>query len=328
MNEDAVAGAFGVGMDYFMANEEERQEIAANATTLEEDEWRTLTSRMVDIYEDTMVGVADLQSAGLTRNVSLATRVDLWQKRNNFTEADVSMDGETRSSEDRLHYSTEGVPIPIIHKDFRIAQRVLESSRRMNNDLRTDEVAAATEVVTEMQENLLFNGWSRNITDQRDDTFTLYGYRNAPDRNTVTGSDWGTASNIRDDFVSMIDAMDDDNRTGGGYYLYLAPPQWRQMRSAVDPDGDGNMTVRQRLNEEFGAELGAIRRAEYVPDGEAVMVDMSQDVVELAVAEDTQLIEWQSGSGMTNHFKAMSAMAPEIKSDAEAQSGIVHTTGI
>lgn len=328
LGEQAVSGAFGVGMDYFLSNSEERRKIAANATTLEKDEWETLSDRMVQVYRENLVGISDLQGAGLTRSLSLATQVDLWQTRSDFTEAEVSMDGETRSEEDRVTYATEGVPIPIVHKDFRVSERELETSRRLNNDLRTDGVADATRHVSEKLEDMLFSGWSPTIRDDDGDTYTLYGYTDHPDRNTYTGSDWGTASNIRTDIVALLDAMDEDNRTGGNFWLYVAPPQWREFRSAVDPDGDGNLTVRQRVMEEFDSEIGRVRRAPKLPDGEAVLVDPSPDVVELAVAEDVQTIEWQSGSGMTSHFKVMAAMAPEIKSDNTGQSGVVHATGI
>lgn len=328
LGEHAVAGAFGAGMEYFNASEEERRQIVANATTLEKDEWETLSDRMVQLYRDQLVGVQDLRNAGLTRSISLATQVDLWQTITDFTDAEVTMDGEGRSEEDRTTYATEGVPVPIVHKDFRVSDRELQSSRQLNNDLRTDGISNATRQVSEMLEELLFTGWSPTIRDSGGDTFTLYGYTDHPDRNTVAGSDWGTAGNIRDDIVSMLDALDTDERTGGGFWLYIAPPQWREFRSAIDPDGDGNMTVRERVLNEFDTEIGAVRRADRVPDGEAVMVDPSPDVVELAIAEDIQTIEWMSGSGMTNHFKVMAAMAPEIKSDAGNKSGVAHTTGI
>lgn len=328
LSADAVSGAFGVGMDYFMANAEQRREIAANATTLEEDEWEQLSDRMVQVYQAELVGVQDLRGAGLTRELSLATMVDLWQDLSEFTEAEVSMDGESASREDRISYSTSGVPVPIVHKDFRVSDRELEASRRLNNSLRTDGVAAATREVSVMLEKILFEGWNPQVKDQDGDTFTLYGYTNHPDRNTVTGSDWGTAGNIRDNIVTSLDELDKDNRDGGGFWLYIAPPQWREFRSAIDPDGDGNMTVRERVLNEFDSEIGRVRRAEYLPDGEAVMVDPRPDVVELAVAEDVQAVEWSSGSGMTNYYKVLAAMAPEIKSDSGAQSGVVHLTSI
>lgn len=328
-DEDAVSGAFGMGMDYFMANDEERAKIVANAVTLEKDEWETLSDRMVQIYRSRLVGIQDLRNAGLVRNISLATQIDLWQKLTDFTPAEMTMDGETRSEEDSTTYSTEGVPIPITHKDFRISERKLRSSRRLNNDLRTDDVANATRQVVEKLEYTLFRGWSPSFSDSDGDNYTLYGYTNHPDRNTPTAAgDWGTASNIRKDFVSLLNALDKDNRTGGGFWVYLAPPQWRQYRSAIATQGDGTQTVRERINEEFDMEIASVKRAEYMPDGEAVMVDPAPDVVELAEAEGIQTIEWQSGSGMTNHYKVMAAMAPELKSDAKAQSGIAHMTGI
>lgn len=335
-SSDAVSGAFGVGMDFFMANDDDRSEIIANAVTLEKDEWETLSDRMVQIYRANLVGVQDLRNAGLTRGISLATQVDLWQKLTDFTEAERTMDGETRSEEDSTTYATEGVPVPITHKDFRISERALRSSRRLNNDLRTDDVANATRQVSESLEDLLFNGWSPTFSDSDGDSYTLYGYRTHPDRNTpASAGDWTNAGPggsapgvIRETIVNMLDALDNDNRTGGGFWLYIAPPQWREFRSTIDTNGDGNLTVRERIMDEFGQELAAIRRAEYIPNGEAVLVDPEPDVVELAVAEDVQTVEWQSGSGMTNHYKVMSAMAPEIKSDAANRSGIAHVTGI
>lgn len=328
LSEEAVAGAFGVGMEYFMANTQERKRIAANATTLEEDEWETLSDTMVRTYKANLVGIQDLQDAGLTRDISLATMVDLWQDMSAFTEAEVSMDGEAQSDEDRINYATQGVPVPIVHKDFRISERELQSSRRLNNDLRTDGIAEATRVVSEMLESILFEGWDPTYRDQDGDTFQLHGYTNHPDRGTVSGSDWGTPDNIRDDVVSALDTLDDNNRTGGGFWMYIAPPQWQQWRSSVDPDGDGNLTVRQRVMDEFDAELDMVGRAEFLPDGEAVLVDPSPDVVELAVAEDIQAVEWSSGSGMTNFVKILAAIAPEVKSDSAGNSGVVHLTGI
>lgn len=327
-SEEAVSGAFGMGMKYFQLSANERKEVAANASTLEEDEWRTLSDAMIQAYQANLVGVADLQNANLTRSVSLATKVSLYQQINEFTEAEVSMDGETDSQEDRPGYTTQGTPIPIVHKDFRVSERDLQTSRRMGNDLQTDGVAASTRVVSEMNENLLFSGWSPTVRGDDGNTFQLHGYTTHPDRNQVSGSDWGTADNIRDDVVAVLDALDEDNRTAGGFWLYLAPPQWREFRSAVDPDGDGNLTVRERITNEFDQEIGAIRRAEHLDDGEAVMIDPRQDVVQLVMAEDVQMIEWTSGSEMTNHYKIMSAMAPEVKSDAQGRSGVAHLTGI
>lgn len=325
-----LGGAFGAGMEYFSANADERKKIVANAETLEKDEWETISDTVVQVYQDRRVGIQDLENAGLVRNISLATIFDTWQDVSAMTEAEVSMDGESVSEYDRVTYGDNSAYIPIVHKDFTIGERELMSSRRLNNDLRTDAVAAATEQVVIKAEQILFQGLNPDSRDDDGDTASVDGYTTHPDRNTVSGSDWGTAGNIRDDIVSMLNDLDDDNRTPGntGFWLYIAPPQWQEFRSAIDPDGDGNLTVRERVLDEFDSELGAVRRAEFLPDGEAVMVDPSPDVVELAVAEDVQTVEWESGSGMTNHYKVLWSGAPEVKSDSGGRSGISHATGI
>jgi len=323
--------------DYFRANEDERGQMVAqalqtNATTLERDEYEDMVDRMISVYQERLNGIRDLRDAGLTRGVSLSSVVTTWQKRTDFTEADISMDGESSSDEDRVTYDVQQTHVPIIHKDFRIAQRELEASRNMGDDLRTGDIAEAARSVTEMAEAMLFQGWDQAVNTARGDTTKVYGYTSFPDR--VTGSasgDWGTASNIRPTILDMIDNLDDNERTPGdsGYWLYLSKNQWQELRRAVDPDGDGNLNLRSRLEENFEDEIGAIRRTpEFaLPDGELVMVDPSPDVVELAEAEDMQTVEWQSGSGMTNHYKTMLAFAPEFKSDSSGQSGIVHYTG-
>lgn len=335
VSEDAVAGAFGMGMDYFMSNAEERKDLIANQSTLEKDEWETVSDTMVQIAQERLVGIQDLRSAGLTRSISLATQIDIWHKISEFTEADVTMDGEVDSREDAITYAPTGVPVPITHKNFRIGERQLQSSRQMNNSLRTDGTAAATRRVSEMLEYLLFNGWTPSVSDADGDSFTMYGYLTHPDRNAVTGADWTNAGpgetnagNIRTTIVEMINALDADNYSGGGYWLYIAPPQWREFRATVEAYGDGNTTARERIMDEFDQELAMVSRAGKLPDGTAVMVSPQPDVVELAVAEDIQTIEWQSGSGMTNMYKVMAAMAPEIKSDANGNSGVATTNDI
>jgi hypothetical protein len=80
--------------------------------------------------------------------------------------------------------------------------------------------------------------------------------------------------------------------------------------------------------QDFGDELARIRRAPKLEAGQTVMVAPRSNVVELAMAEDIQTIEWQSGSGSTHFFRVMAAMAPEIKSDAAGNSGVAHMTGI
>lgn len=335
---DYGGAAWGAGWDWFNMAENDRKAYAANAmasnaSTLERDEYETLSDRIIQTFKRNLVGLDDLQEQGLTRNISLATQVDLWQTVSEVTEADITMDGEDQADNDQIQYTTDGVPVPIIHKDFRIPQRELETSRRMNNDLRTDTAAEVSRAVAEMANQVLFQGWNPAVDTARGDSWQLYGYTDSAVSTNVSGSDWGTAGNIRDAFVGGINALTDENNqepAGDGFLTYISQSQYRQFRSAVDPDGDGNLTVRERVENEFDAELGAIQSVpDYVlPDGEMVMVNPTPDVVELALAEDMQTLEWSSGSGMTNFYKVMWAGAPEIKTDSRGNVGVAHITGI
>jgi uncharacterized linocin/CFP29 family protein len=342
--ESAIGDAFGVGGDYFAANQEKKAEIVANETTLEKGEWETLSDRMVQVAQSQLVGINDLRGAGLVRGIAYETMIDLWQRIGEFTPAAYSMAPEVDSREDQPTYEQRGVPVPVTHKNFRVGDRKLRASRTRNNDLRTDGISLATRAVSEGLEKLLFNGWNNDpngpdmsVTDAEGESYTLYGYTTHPDRNALSaGADWTnaldsdsqTTANIRGDIVAMIDALDQDNYASGGYWLYIAPEQWRELRQAIDSHGDGNLGVRERLMQDFSDELGKIRRAPALDPGNAVMVEPRPEVVELAMAEDIQTVEWMSNSGYTHFFKVLAIMAPEIKSDAKGQSGIAHLTGI
>lgn len=336
-DEIDLSAPWSYGEDYWFLNKDEKKQVAANylasnASTLERDEYESLSDRVTSTYKDELVGINDLQEADLTRNISLATQVDLWQQLSEVTEAEASMDGEAQGQNDQVEYTTQGAPVPIYFKDYRIPQRQLMTSRRMNNDLRTDNAGEMSRAVARLMDQILFQGWEPAVDTARGDSWKLYGYTDTAVSASVSGSDFGTPGNIRDVFVETINTLDDNNQNpaGDGYWTYISKTQYQQFRSAIDPDGDGNMTVRERVLDEFDAELGQVKSVpDYVlPDGEMVMVNPTPDVVEYAQAEDLQTIEWSSGSGMSNFYKIMAAGAPEIKTDAKGQVGVAHVTGI
>lgn len=337
-NDDIdLSAPWSFGEDYWFLNQEEKKQVAANylasnQSTLERDEYETLSDRIITTYKDELVGINDLQAAGLTRNISLATQVDLWQQLSEVTEAEASMDGESQGENDQVEYTTQGAPVPIYFKDYRIPQRQLMTSRRMNNDLRTDNAGEMSRAVARLMDQILFQGWEPAAPTARGDSWQLYGYTDSAVSTAVSGSDFGTAGNIRDVFVQTINALDDNNQNpaGDGYWTYISKTQYQQYRSAIDPDGDGNLTVRERVEDEFDNELGQVKSVpDYIlPDGEMVMVNPTADVVEYAQAEDLQTIEWTSGSGQTNFYKIMAAGAPEVKTDSKGQVGVAHVTGI
>jgi hypothetical protein len=57
---------------------------------------------------------------------------------------------------------------------------------------------------------------------------------------------------------------------------------------------------------------------------------LTSDVIEVAYVESyfpITNLEWTSGDGMLEMFKAMAVFTPIVKSDHSGKSGIVHATG-
>ncbi len=72
----------------------------------------------------------------------------------------------------------------------------------------------------------------------------------------------------------------------------------------------------------------AIHPGDYMTDGTIVLVQMTPNVVDLALYEENMVVEWTSQDGMTHSFKVMSIAVPRVKSDYNSNSGIAYYTGI
>jgi len=126
---DYGGAAWGAGWDWFNLSQNERKQYAANAmasnqSTLERDEYETLSDRIIQTFKRSLVGLDDLQEQGLTRNISLATQVDLWQTVSEVTEAEITMDGEDQADNDRIQYTTDGVPVTSASRSANLKRHV------------------------------------------------------------------------------------------------------------------------------------------------------------------------------------------------------------
>lgn len=294
--------------------------LVAHAALLRKDEWEELDTRLVQEARQRLVGIADLNAAGLTMPLGgLGTLVSQFEKVGDLTEADVNMSGATAGNKDTVDFDLVGVPVPIIHKDFEINIRRLLASRRLGDGLDTTQISIATRRVADKLEEILFNG--QDITVQGG---TIFGYRTHPDRNTGTAvGDFGTIVNIFPTVNNMVIAAEADNYFSP-YTLYVSKIQFSEMR-AVFNDGSGQSAM-VRILENIPT-ITSIKAADVIPDGELVLVTMLPDVVDLAIAQDITVVQWDQMGGMISQFKVMTAQVPRVKSDRRGRSGIVHFTG-
>jgi len=287
---------------------------------LRKEEWKAFDERVVQVARDIVTGVDDLRAAGLVRNLGgLGVMTDEWETSSDMTGANIDMAGVTPGQEDSATFTLHGVPIPIIHKDFRVNIRRLEASRKLGTPIDTFQAGIAARRVIDAVENMLFNGASI-----KSDGYTIYGYLNHPNRNVITTSqDWGTPANIHASVRAMIAAAEADNMFGP-YMLYVNKTQYAETRA---PEGvDRFMTVRERIMQM--PEIRGIKRTQAIPAGTAVLVQLTEDVVDLALGQDIVTVQWETDGGMMTHFKVMTALAPRIKADDDGRSGIVVHTGI
>jgi len=319
------------GFQYLMASEDERAELIADGA-LEYEEWKDLSDVVVENRNQQLNLVNDLRDAGLTTEEDLATWVSRWQTMGDISEdAEIGMNPEGNSDEEDPGYGLDGVPLPCIWKDWRIDRRLLMTSRRgPGNALDTKVPSQATRAVGSTFEKYFMNGWKRPI-----DGYEMYGFLNHPDRNTVAGANWHDdttdAEDIRDDTLSAIEVLENDEFDDGGYWMYVSRTQYQRLRRIIADFGSGNpgnTNMRERILDELGDEISRIRVTKHVPDGEAVVFQPTRDVVELGVAEDIQPIEWESPSGWTLHMKIFGGMNLQLASTEAGQMGVAHMSGL
>lgn len=343
MNAANIAGASGVlGMGAFNVNAKRPfidddgqfkvivnqgagrygKQVVTNAEALlRYDEWRDVDSAVIEAARARMVGLEDLRSRDLEYNLgSIGVTVSLWQSQGDMTEADISMDTLTRGEKDRPSYNQQQVPVPIVHKDFGFSLRTLEASRRMGAGLDVTVPELAGKVVGETSEKMLFLG-----ANVRVDGSTIYGYLTHPSRATVDMANaWSaaatTGAQISSDFAEALQALR-ENQKYGPYMVYIsADLETKLDGDYADTAGNDTRTVRERLMAYNRVE--DVKVADFLPANTVVIVQLTRDVVDLAIAMDITTVQWQLMGGMGEEFRTMAVWVPRIKADGNNAAGI------
>lgn len=287
--------------------------------TLRRDEWKHLDEAVLRVARDRLVGIQDLRDNDLIYNLAnpLGSTVLEYHKVDNPHTAEMTMDGLPKSKGDRPEFTTEYMPIPIIHVDYEINTRVLNASRSLGNSLDSSQAESAARKVSEKLEELLFTNTSYAFGGG-----TIYTYISHPNNNDVTlDNNWNssaiTAELIRDDVLAMKQASIDAKHYGP-WMLYIPT----SYDTVLDEDYDntrGN-TIRQRLMAIDG--IKGIKVADKLPDDNVVLVQMTSDVVRLVDGMGIQNIQWKEEGNFVSKFKVMTIQVPQVRVDANGNSGV------
>lgn len=299
--------------------------IQTNAT-LRKDEWINLEDVIIEAFRERLVVVDDLQTGGLTYNAGgLGTMISEWETGSEITDAEITMDGESKADKDRQNFGLSGVPIPVIHKEFTIGERMLLASRTRGAGLDVTTGTEAARSVARRSENLVFNGWNGGAVNSAGDKYTIPGLTTFASRETFTISNWAddvnvTPEDIHKEILEMVQALETNQRRYGPFTLYI--PGAYAFRFRQDFKEFSDKTLMERVTDEDV--ISRVRISDVLATGNVIMVEMNRSVIDLAVASDVSTVQWASGSGWTNEFQVYAAWAPRLKTDFDGRTGILH----
>ena len=297
--------------------------LVGNATaTLRSDEWKAIDDVVTKVAKERLKAVDDLRGAGLTYSIpnGLGKTILETETQSDINDASVSMDGMRENANDRPIYELTSLPLPIIHKDFSFSARQIATSRNGNTPLDTTMAELASRKVAETAEKLVIGSYGSYAFGGG----TVYGYINFPNRITAlltapTASGW-----IGNTLLTEILGMRQDSIDAyhyGPWRLYLGT-SWSEYLDDDYSSSYGGKTTRQRIADVDG--ISSVGTLDYLTGFQVLLVQQTTDVVRLVIGMDITTVQWETHGGMLQHFKVMGIMVPQLRTDQNDNTGIVH----
>ena len=287
--------------------------------TLRHEEWKVYDDALIQVTRTRLNLVKDLMAKGLTRPLGgIGDILAMYEQVSDMTKANVSMDARTRDNKDRLTFDQVGVPIPVFHKEWEMGHRQLESSRSRGASLDVTSIEIAGRIVLDEIENHIVNGVANlSVSGNK-----LYGYVTHPNRNTYTlQANWAADSGkaIRNDLLAMVQILRDEHYTGP-FTVYVGSSYSSHLQTDYS-DNKGDNSIMDAL--ETIREIEKVEIADHLAPDEIVVIQLTSDVVDLALAVDLQTIQW-SVQPMSTDFMTYAMMAVRVKTEKNGRCGICH----
>lgn len=292
--------------------------------TLRKDEWERLDDRVNRVLRERLTVVDDLRGRGLVEPVSVGTITRRTERLGDFSDAEISFDGDTSPKSDRVNFEADLIPVPVISKDFRINWRQLVASREKGDPLDTTSAEIAARKVRDQIQNLITNGLaSGGPTGGGIPGLTTAASRVTVDLNNVW--DGGSGDPVGDT-ERMLAAAYNVNLFGP-FVMYVPKNYWATVQEDYETSGGAviNRTVTERIMAFEDIEM--VRPNDALPDDEVLLVQMTRDVMDISEAQGVTTVQWQKNPFVT-YFRVMFVGGPQIKTmenDAGTDvHGIVH----
>jgi hypothetical protein len=104
--------------------------------------------------------------------------------------------------------------------------------------------------------------------------------------------------------------------------LYVPTAYETRLDDDYDVEGSNLLTIRERILKIGG--IKGIKVVDTLATDNVLLVQMTPDVVRLVQGLGMQNIEWQTEGNFLTKFKCLQIAVPQIRSDQNGKSGIVH----
>lgn len=285
---------------------------AVNAT-LRKDEWETIDAKVNDVLRQRLTIVEDLRAHGLVAPLSIGDILRVTERLNDMDSADVSFDGDTSPQRDRPDFGRDVIPVPVLSKDFQLSWRQLEASRKKSMALDTTAAAMAARKVKDKLQYVIVNGYGSgpganpaNGTDGQ----SIPGLINATGRLTQAKSaSWGlAATDIIGDVQKMLKKAY-DAYLFGPFILYVPKNAWAILQMDYST-AKGEKTFLERIL--AFTDIKTVRPLDDLPDDNAILIQMTEEVIDLSEAQGITTVQWDKNPFVTN-FRVLTVAGPQIK---------------
>lgn len=143
----------------------------------------------------------------------------------------------TETGEDVADFGRSHVPIPVIHKEFRIGYRDIVAAQRGGYPLQASTADSASYKVMLQENAMLLNGYSADGS-----TYDINGLYQGAGNSESTAKDFGTAGNAMSKVQLAITELIADD-IYGPYNLVLNPTQFMELAVSVLGSGAGDREI-------------------------------------------------------------------------------------
>jgi uncharacterized linocin/CFP29 family protein len=301
--------------------------LANAAATLLREEWKYIDQAVIEAAQPRLRAWADLRGSGGTLTIpqGMGKTVVESSRIKDITPAKVSMDGVAMSDMDIPGGDTIGVPLPIIHKDFKFSARQIAVSRNGAIPLDTTAATMAARKVAEEVEKMTVGigagaGYSFG-------GYTVHGYTEFPDRLTYEITDpttggWDPMTLVKE-IIGMRKAAEDVGFYGP-FTAYISS-DWSAVLDEDYKQGASTSsatTIRQRVSAIDG--ISRIVTLDYLTGYQILLIQLTPDVARSIVGMDLTTLQWEQHGGMEVRLKVMAIMVPQLRADFYKGTGIVH----